>query len=190
MRCVHRRYSVRVQAMEVADRFRASLPLKKTDKARIWCFRTMLETVDAMEETQTNLDYVGVIRRLLDMHGRLRCTAAVAADFVKVPTHQPISVPPTIRRPIFHYAIMAAMAWRKVMAAYRRVYDSVTHVTCTLTAKNWDQLRNHTLGSRVRATLPLMAARQNNTVQYTHIHANTSTENTQKDLKNSKKEEN
>jgi len=35
------------------------------------------------------------------------------------------------------------------MAAYRPVYDSVT---CRLTAKNWDQLRNPTLGNRVWAT--------------------------------------
>jgi len=28
----------------------------------------------------------------------------------------------------------------------------MTHVTCSLTAKNWDQLRNHTLGNRVWAT--------------------------------------
>jgi len=28
----------------------------------------------------------------------------------------------------------------------------MTHVTCRLTAKNWDQLRNPTLGSQVRAT--------------------------------------
>ena len=35
------------------------------------------------------------------------------------------------------------------MAAYRRVYDSVT---CRLTAKNRDQLRNPTLGNRVWAT--------------------------------------
>ena len=34
-----------------------------------------------------------------------------------------------------------------------------------------------------------MAARQNNAVQYTHIHANLSTKKTQKD-KNSKKEQN
>jgi len=34
------------------------------------------------------------------------------------------------------------------MAAYRRVYDS-------LTAKNRDQLRNPTLGNRVRATFTL-----------------------------------
>jgi len=34
------------------------------------------------------------------------------------------------------------------MAAYRRVY---THVTCRLTAKNRDQLRNPTLGYRVCA---------------------------------------
>ena len=34
------------------------------------------------------------------------------------------------------------------MAAYRRVYDSVT---CRLTAKNRDQLRNPTLGNRVWA---------------------------------------
>jgi len=44
-------------------------------------------------------------------------------------------------------------AWRKVMAAYRRVYDSfMTHVTCRLTAKNRDQVRNPTLGNRVWAT--------------------------------------
>ena len=35
------------------------------------------------------------------------------------------------------------------MAAYRRVCDSLT---CRLTAKNWDQLRNPTLRNRVRAT--------------------------------------
>jgi len=35
------------------------------------------------------------------------------------------------------------------MAAYRRV---MTHVTCRLTAKNRDQLRNPTLGNRVWAT--------------------------------------
>jgi len=70
--------------MEVADRFRATLPLKKSEKPRIWCFRTMLETADAMERTETNLEYVRIIRKLLDMHGRLRCTAGVAADFVKV----------------------------------------------------------------------------------------------------------
>jgi len=34
------------------------------------------------------------------------------------------------------------------MAAYRRVHDSVT---CRLTAKNWDQLWNPTLGNRVWA---------------------------------------
>ena len=28
----------------------------------------------------------------------------------------------------------------------------MTRVTCSLTAKNWDQLRNHTLGNRVWAT--------------------------------------
>jgi len=37
------------------------------------------------------------------------------------------------------------------MAAYRRVYDS-RNVTCRLTAKNRDQLRNPTLGNRVWAT--------------------------------------
>ena len=37
------------------------------------------------------------------------------------------------------------------MAAYRRVYDS-RHVTCRLTAKNPDKLRNPTLGNRVWAT--------------------------------------
>jgi len=35
------------------------------------------------------------------------------------------------------------------MAAYHRVYDSVT---CKLIAKNWDQLWNSTLGNRVWAT--------------------------------------
>jgi len=35
------------------------------------------------------------------------------------------------------------------MAAYRRV---TTHITCRLTAKNWDQLRNPTLVNRVWAT--------------------------------------
>jgi len=28
----------------------------------------------------------------------------------------------------------------------------MTHITCRLTAKNWDQLRNPTLGNRVWAT--------------------------------------
>ena len=32
----------------------------------------------------------------------------------------------------------------------------MTHVTCRLTAKNRDQLRNPTLGNRVWATLPLL----------------------------------
>jgi len=36
------------------------------------------------------------------------------------------------------------------MAAYRRF---MTHVTCRLTAKNRDQLRNPMLGNRVRATI-------------------------------------
>jgi len=40
-------------------------------------------------------------------------------------------------------------AWQKVMAAYRQV---MCHVTCRLTAKNRDQLRNRTLGNRVWAT--------------------------------------
>jgi len=70
--------------MEVADKFRATLELKKTDKPRIWCFKTMLETVEEMEEMETNLDYVSILRKLLDMHGRLRYSALVAADFVKV----------------------------------------------------------------------------------------------------------
>ena len=35
------------------------------------------------------------------------------------------------------------------MAAYRWF---MTHVTCRLTAKNWDQLRNPKLGNRVWAT--------------------------------------
>ena len=35
------------------------------------------------------------------------------------------------------------------MAAYRRF---MTHITCRLTAKNRDQLRNSTLGNRVWAT--------------------------------------
>jgi len=40
------------------------------------------------------------------------------------------------------------------MAAYRRVYEIMTHVTRRLTAKNREQLRNPTLGSRVRAFYP------------------------------------
>jgi len=35
------------------------------------------------------------------------------------------------------------------MAAYRQVYDSVNY---RLTAKDWDQLQNPTLGSRLWAT--------------------------------------
>jgi len=74
------------KAMEVADRFRSTLPLKKTEKPRIWCFKTMLETAVRMEETETNLEHVRILRRLLDMHGRLRCTTNVASDFLKVST--------------------------------------------------------------------------------------------------------
>ena len=37
------------------------------------------------------------------------------------------------------------------MAAYRRGYD-LGYVTCRLTAKNRDQLRNPTVGNRVWAT--------------------------------------
>jgi len=70
--------------MEASDRFRSTMKLKKTDKPRIWCFKTMLETVQAMEEKQTNVDEVRLLRKLLEMHGRLRCTAGVAADFIKV----------------------------------------------------------------------------------------------------------
>jgi len=44
------------------------------------------------------------------------------------------------------------------MAAYRRVY--MTHVTCRLTAKSRDQLRNATLGNRVWATFTFLDARQ------------------------------
>jgi len=32
----------------------------------------------------------------------------------------------------------------------------VTHITCRLTAKNWDQLRNLTLGNRVWATFTFL----------------------------------
>jgi len=38
------------------------------------------------------------------------------------------------------------------MAAYRRVYDSHHHITCRLTEKNRDQLRNPTHGNRVWAS--------------------------------------
>jgi len=38
------------------------------------------------------------------------------------------------------------------MTAYRRVLGFTTHITCMLTAKNWDQLRNTTLGNRVWAS--------------------------------------
>jgi len=44
----------------------------------------MLETAATMEEMETNLEYVRILRKLLDIHGRLRCAAGVAADFVKV----------------------------------------------------------------------------------------------------------
>ena len=47
-------------------------------------------------------------------------------------------------------------AWRKVMAAYSRVYDSRDHVICRLTAKNRDQLRNPTLGNRVCDTFTFL----------------------------------
>ena len=40
-------------------------------------------------------------------------------------------------------------AWRKVM---QPTAGFMTHVTCRLTAKNRDQLRNTTLSNRVRAT--------------------------------------
>ena len=35
----------------------------------------------------------------------------------------------------------------------------MTHVTCRLTAKNWDQLRNPTLGNRVWATFTFLLRR-------------------------------
>ena len=38
------------------------------------------------------------------------------------------------------------------MAAYRQVYDTHQCITCRLTARNRDQLRNRTLGNRVCAT--------------------------------------
>ena len=76
--------------MEVADRFRSTLPLKKTEKPRIWSFKTMLETADKMREMEINQDFVNILRRLLDMHGRLRCAANVAADFVKVGAPLPV----------------------------------------------------------------------------------------------------
>ena len=41
------------------------------------------------------------------------------------------------------------------MAAYRRVYDT-SCITCRLTAKNRDQLRNPTLGNRVWATFTFL----------------------------------
>jgi len=50
--------------MEASDRFRSTMKLKKTDKPRIWCFKTMLETVQAMEEKQTNVDEVRLLRKL------------------------------------------------------------------------------------------------------------------------------
>jgi len=40
-------------------------------------------------------------------------------------------------------------AWRKVM---QPIAGFMTHVTCRLTAKNRDQLRNRTLGNRVWAS--------------------------------------
>ena len=50
-------------------------------------------------------------------------------------------------------------AWRKVMAAYRRVYDS-RHLQAD--CKNRDQLRNPTLGSRVWATFTCFSDDDNN----------------------------
>jgi len=42
-------------------------------------------------------------------------------------------------------------AWWKLMAAYRRAYDS-RHLTYRLTAKNRDQLQNPRLANRLWAT--------------------------------------
>ena len=53
----------------------------------------------------------------------------------------------------------------------------MTHVTCRLTAKNRDQLRNPPVGSRVWATFsffsswPLLAAGQTGDVQAVHLTA-------------------
>ena len=44
-------------------------------------------------------------------------------------------------------------AWRKVLAAYRRVYD---FITCRLTAKNRDQLWNPTLCNRIWVTFTFL----------------------------------
>jgi len=45
----------------------------------------------------------------------------------------------------------------------------MSHITCRLTAKKWDQLWNPMLGNRVRATF-LIKGKQNNV---TGIHSNT-----------------
>ena len=43
------------------------------------------------------------------------------------------------------------------MAAYHWVYDSLTHITCRLTAKNRDRPLNPTLGNQVWATFIFLA---------------------------------
>ena len=46
----------------------------------------------------------------------------------------------------------------------------MTHVTCRLTAKNQDQLRNSTLGSRVRATFTFFGELVSTIAQFTLFH--------------------
>ena len=61
------------------------------------------------------------------------------------------------------------------MAAYRRV----THITCRLTAKNRDQLRNPTLGNRVWATFTffILISYKNHLLQWMHLPKEFSKEN-------------
>ena len=47
-------------------------------------------------------------------------------------------------------------AWQKVMADYS---GFMTHVTCRLTAKNRDQLRNPTLGNQVQTSFTFYQTR-------------------------------
>jgi len=44
------------------------------------------------------------------------------------------------------------------MAAYRRVYERMIHVTCRLTVKKRDQLRTPTLDNRVWTTFTLFTS--------------------------------
>ena len=74
----------------------------------------MLETAETMEQMEMDLDFVRIIRTLLNMHGRMRCTAAVAADFVKVNDADMTSIFAFSAFPPFSSLLLLPMLYRNV----------------------------------------------------------------------------